>query len=61
MPVVAAQGGNAGNQSMTIIVRSLALGQIDLQDFWGVLQHELGVGMLHGLALGALVAVVIFV
>ena len=26
MPVVAAQGGNAGNQSMTIIVRSLALG-----------------------------------
>lgn len=61
MPVVAAQGGNAGNQSMTIIVRSLALGQIDLKDFWGVLQHELGVGMLHGLALGALVAVVIFV
>ena len=61
MPVVAAQGGNAGNQSMTIIVRSLALGQIDLKDFWAVLQHELGVGMLHGLALGALVAVVIFV
>ena len=33
MPVVAAQGGNAGNQSMTIIVRSLALGQIELRDF----------------------------
>ena len=34
MPVVAAQGGNAGNQAMTIMVRSLALGQIDLRDFW---------------------------
>ncbi len=61
MPVVAAQGGNAGNQSMTIIVRSLALGQIDLKDFWAVFRHELGVGILHGLALGALVAGVIFI
>jgi len=61
MPVVAAQGGNAGNQSMTIIVRSLALGQIDLKDFWAVFRHELGVGILHGLALGALVAAVIYV
>ena len=61
MPVVAAQGGNAGNQAMTIIVRSLALGQIDLKDFWAVFRHELGVGLLHGLVLGALVAAIIFV
>ena len=61
MPVVAAQGGNAGNQSMTIIVRSLALGQIDLGNFWAVIRHELGVGILHGIALGALVAAVTFV
>ena len=61
MPVAAAQGGNAGNQAMTIIVRSLALGQIDLKDFWAVFRHELGVGTLHGLVLGALVAAVIFV
>ena len=61
MPVVAAQGGNAGNQAMTIIVRSLALGQIDLKDFWAVFRHELGVGTLHGLVLGALVAAIIFV
>ena len=61
MPVVAAQGGNAGNQAMTIIVRSLALGQKDLKDFWAVFRHELGVGTLHGLVLGALVAAIIFV
>ena len=52
MPVVAAQGGNAGNQSMTIIVRSLALGQIHVKDFWRVFLHEIGLGLLHGLLLG---------
>ena len=60
MPVVAAQGGNAGNQSMTIIVRSLALGQIELRDFWRVFRHEIGVGMLHGLVLGVLLAAVVY-
>ena len=30
MPIVAGQGGNAGNQTMTIVVRSLALGEISL-------------------------------
>ncbi|MDE0432330.1 MAG: magnesium transporter [Caldilineaceae bacterium] len=60
MPVVAAQGGNAGNQAMTIMVRSLALGQIDLRDFWRVFRHEAGVGLLHGLALGLLLAAVVY-
>ncbi len=61
MPVVAAQGDNAGNQSMMIIVRSFALGQIDLKDFWAVFRHEFGIGIVHGLALGTLVAAVTFV
>ena len=61
MPVVAAQGSNAGSQSMTVVVRSLALGQIDLKDSWAVFRHEPGVGILHGLALGALLATVVFV
>ena len=60
MPVVAAQGGNAGNQSMTIIVRSLALGQIHVKDFWRVFIHEIGLGLLHGLLLGLLLAGVVW-
>ena len=60
MPVVAAQGGNAGNQSMTIIVRSLALGHIEPRDFWRVFRHEVGVGLLHGLVLGLLLAAVVY-
>ncbi len=58
--LVAAQGGNAGNQSMTIIVRSLALGQIDLKDFWKIFRHEIGIGLLHGLVLGVLLAAIVY-
>lgn len=60
MPIVAAQGGNAGNQSMTIVVRSLALGEIELSDAWRVLRHELGIGVIHGVILGLLVGLVAF-
>lgn len=60
MPIVAAQGGNAGNQSMTIVVRSLALGEIELRDVWKVLRHELAIGFLHGAFLGLLVGLVAF-
>jgi magnesium transporter len=52
MPIVAAQGGNAGNQTMTIMVRSLALGEIELGDVWRALRHELTVDLLQGFILG---------
>jgi magnesium transporter len=55
MPIVAGQGGNAGTQTMTIIVRSLALGEIDREDAIPALLHELTIGLLHGLTLGTLV------
>ena len=55
MPIVAGQGGNAGTQTMTIIVRSLALGEIDRSDALPALGHELLIGLIHGLTLGVLV------
>jgi magnesium transporter len=58
MPIVAAQGGNAGNQTMTIVVRSLALGEIEPKDAWRALRHQLGIGFIHGVILGALVGTV---
>lgn len=60
MPVVAAQGGNSGNQTMTIVVRSLALGEISLKDTWKALGHEITVGILHGLMLGLTLGVVAY-
>lgn len=55
MPIVAGQGGNAGTQTMTIMVRSLALGEIQGRDTWSALWHEFRIGLLHGVVLGLLV------
>jgi magnesium transporter len=60
MPIVAGQGGNAGNQTMTIIVRSLALGEIDVSEAWRALRHEFFIGVLNGLALGTAVGIVVW-
>jgi magnesium transporter len=58
MPIVAGQGGNAGTQTMTIMVRSLALGEIDGRDTLAALWHEFRVALLHGWALGILVGLI---
>lgn len=58
MPIVAGQGGNAGNQTMTIIVRSLALGEIDVRSAWRAARHEFVIGLLNGIALGISVGLV---
>ena len=61
MPIVAAQGGNAGNQTMTIVVRSLALGEMELSDGWRALRHEWTVSTLHGIILGISIGLLAFV
>ncbi|MCB0124795.1 MAG: magnesium transporter [Caldilineaceae bacterium] len=55
MPIVAGQGGNAGTQTMTIMVRSLALGELQGRDTWLALWHEFRIGLIHGIVLGILV------
>ncbi len=52
MPVVAAMGGSAGTQTLSIIVRALALGEVRYQDVKGLLWKEITVGLLTGLAIG---------
>jgi magnesium transporter len=56
MPVVPSMGGVAGSQSLTIITRALALGQIDKSNADGILRKELLVGILNGLAWSLVVA-----
>ncbi len=59
--IVAGQGGNAGTQALTVVVRSLALGEIELRDVWRILLKEVGVGALNGLAVGAAVGAFAFI
>lgn len=58
MPVIAGMGGNAGIQTVTVVVRSLALGRIAPRDAIPVLRHELAVGLIIGCAIGVPIGLV---
>ena len=55
LPVIAGQGGNAGMQTITIIIRDLALGEISPGDGRKALAKELMLGLVNGLAIGLVV------
>ena len=61
LPVIAGQGGIAGTQTLTLIVRSLALGEISPANARRLLVKEVGLGLVHGLALGVLIGVIALV
>ena len=61
LPVIAGQGGIAGTQTLTLIIRSITLGEVSPADAKQLLLKELGLGLVHGLALGLLVGVVTFI
>jgi magnesium transporter len=54
MPIVAGIGGNSGNQTVTMIVRALALGQIQRPYWTKLLGKEIGVALLNGVVWGTL-------
>lgn len=58
MPIVASMGGIAGSQTLTIVVRGLALGQVGAANARAVLSREVAVGLLNGVLWAIVVAVV---
>ena len=57
MPIVAGIGGNSGNQTITMIVRAIAVGQIEDSAMKRLLKKELGVALFNGLVWGGLLGV----
>ena len=51
-PMLMGTGGNAGSQSSTLIIRGMAVGDIDTSDIMQVIWKELRVGILAGATLG---------
>ncbi|WP_191286515.1 magnesium transporter [Aliiroseovarius zhejiangensis] len=49
MPIVASMGGNAGTQSLTVAVRSLATKDLTSANVWRVIRREAAVGLINGL------------
>ena len=60
MPIIAGIGGNSGNQTITMIVRALALGQITRDNARKLFVKEIGVSALNGLIWGAVVGLFAF-
>ena len=58
MPVVPSMGGIAGSQTLILITRGIALGQIESSNARWLLGKEFGVGLLNGLTWACVVAVV---
>jgi magnesium transporter len=55
IPVIMGMGGNIGTQSSTIVVRGLATGRLNVNDFWKVSLKELAIGAILGVFYGLLI------
>jgi magnesium transporter len=60
MPIIAGIGGNSGNQTITMIVRALALGQITVSSARKLFAKEIGVSFINGLIWGGVVGLFAF-
>lgn len=58
IPIVAGMGGNAASQSFAVMLRGITLGSISLKNAGPAIRREVGAGLLNGLIIGAIVAVI---
>ncbi len=52
VPLIISSGGNTGSQASTLVIRSLALGEITIRNWWAIIKREIKVGFILGLMLG---------
>ncbi len=60
LPIIAGQGGNAGMQTLTIIIRDIALGELNPGDGRRALMKELCIALINGIAIGLVVGLISF-
>jgi len=60
MPIVAGMGGNAGSQTLSIMIREFALGELNFKNDWKILFKEILLGIIHGSAIGILTALILY-
>jgi magnesium transporter len=60
MPIVASMGGNAGTQSLTIMVRQLALGEIDKDNAMLAIKKEVILSLANGLIFALSIGIIAY-
>lgn len=53
LPLVISSGGNSGSQSSTLVIRAMALGEVQLETWWAVVWREMRMGLALGVILGS--------
>jgi magnesium transporter len=54
VPLIISSGGNSGSQATTLVIRAMALGELQMRDWWRVFRREVASGMALGGLLAAL-------
>ena len=52
MSIITGMGGNAGTQTISIIIRNIAMGKVSLKDSWHLLGKEILLGVIDGAVIG---------
>lgn len=61
IPMITDMGGNVGIQSLSVAIRSIALGGVKMRDIRKVIKKEILIGIVNGIALGMLFAVIAYI
>ena len=61
MPIVASMGGNAGTQTLTVVVRQLALGEIEKGEGWRSIRREVAISTVNGLIFAVIISIVTYI
>lgn len=61
MPIIAGLGGSAGSQTLSVVIRSLAMGELRLRDSHPIIKKQIAVGLISGVLIGTIAAVFVYV
>ncbi len=54
IPLIISSGGNSGSQAATLVIRAMAVGEINLSDWWLIMRREILSGLILGFILGTI-------
>ena len=60
MSIVTGMGGNAGTQTVSIIIRNIAMGKVELSDAKWLLRKEILLGLINGAIIGVITGIIIW-
>jgi len=61
IPMMMDSGGNAGAQSLAMVVRGLAIGEVTLNQVWRIIRKEVFAGLMSGILMGIIAMLSVFV